>query len=69
MTGYETKTMKRLFEQYQEENSRIDEKDRELTKKLICREIYRRVKRSLDALDKAESKKEAEQIYKQFIEF
>lgn len=69
MTGYETKTMKRLFEQYQEENSRIDEKDKELTKKLICREIYRRVKRSLDALDKAESKKEAEQIYKQFIEF
>ena len=69
MTGYETKTMKRLFEQYQEENSRIDEKDRELTKKLIYREIYRRVKRSLDALDKAESEKEAEQIYKQFIEF
>lgn len=69
MTGYETKTMKRLFEQYQEENSRIDEKDRELTKKLICREIYRRVKRSLDALDQAETKKDAEQIYKQFIEF
>ena len=69
MTGYETKTMKRLFEQYQEENSRIDEKDKELTKKLICKEIYRRVKRSLDALDQAESKKEAEQIYKQFIEF
>ena len=69
MTGYETKTMKRLFEQYQEENSRIDEKDKELTKKLICREIYRRVKRSLDALDKAETKKDAEQIYKQFIEF
>ena len=69
MTGYETKAMKRLFEQYQEENNRIDEKDKELTKKLICREIYRRVKRSLDALDQAESKKEAEQIYKQFIEF
>ena len=69
MTGYETKTLKRLFKQYQEENSRIDLKDKELTKKLICREIYKRVKNSLDALDEAKSEKEAEQIYKQFIEF
>lgn len=69
MTGYETNTMKRLFEQYQHENGRINVKDKELTKKLICREIYRRVKRSLDALDQAETKKDAEQIYKQFIEF
>lgn len=68
MTGYETKTMRKLFEQYAEENTRICKKDAEMTKKLIVREVYSRIKRSFDMLETA-SEEEATQIYKQFIEW
>ena len=40
-----------------------------ITKELIRQELYRRVRRSLKALDEAETKADAEQIYKQFINF
>lgn len=68
MTGYETKTMKRLFEQYAEENNRICKEEAEMTKKLIVREVYSRIKRSFDMLENA-TEEEAAQIYKQFIEW
>ena len=68
-TGYEIETLETLFNQYQQENGRICKKDAAITKELIRKEIYRRVRRSLKALDEAETKADAEQIYKQFINF
>lgn len=68
-TGYEIETLETLFNQYQHENGRICKKDAAITKELIRKEIYRRVRRSLKALDEAETKADAEQIYKQFINF
>ena len=66
-TGYEIETLERLFKAYQHENGRICRKDAALTKELIRQELYRRVRRSLKALDEAETDADAEQIYKQFI--
>ena len=66
-TGYEFNTLERLFKQYQDENGRICRKDAAITKELIRQEPYRRVRRSLKALDEAETEADAEQIYKQFI--
>ena len=68
-TGYEIETLETLFNQYQHENGNKNKKDAAITKELIRKEIYRRVRRSLKALDEAETKADAEQIYKQFINF
>lgn len=66
-TGYEIETLERLFKDYQHENGRICRKDAATTKELIRQELYRRVRRSLKALDEAETEADVEQIYKQFI--
>ena len=63
-----TKSLEQLFKAYQFENDRIDKKDAEITKALIEKEIRRRVNLAFILLDRVNTEKEVEQVYKQFIE-
>lgn len=65
---YMTKSLEQLFKAYQFENDRIDKKDAEITKALIEKEIRRRVNLAFILLDRVNTEKEVEQVYKQFIE-
>ena len=65
---YMTKSLEQLFKAYQFENDRIDKKDAETTKALIEKEIRRRVNLAFILLDRVNTEKEVEQVYKQFIE-
>ncbi len=64
---YRTKTLKQLINCYADETNRINQKDRELSKRLIVNEVYARVKETFDLLDAEPDA--ADQIYKQLIEF
>ena len=68
MNGYRFKSLKTLFTNYADENTRVDKRDACVTKKLIRDELQRRLRSSLQMLDEAESQAEVEQTYKQFIE-
>lgn len=69
MSEYSCRTLEQLFLGYQNENARINQHDAKATKERITLELYRRLKDSLDKLDKAETEQDAQQILKQFIEF
>ncbi len=64
---YQMKSIEQLFAAYAFENDRICRKDAEITQHEIVKELYRRLKVSLNMLETA-SETEAKQIYKQFIE-
>ena len=66
---YRTMTIEQLFKAYQFENDRINKEDAEITKALIVKEVYRRVKSSFTMLDEATTEEQAKKIAKQFVEF
>lgn len=68
MNAYSIKSIKKLFSIYTDENNRINEDDAALTKRLIREELRRRTETAIKLLEQAKTEKEAEQIYKQFIE-
>lgn len=68
MNAYSMKSIKRLFSIYADENNRINEDDAALTKRLIREELRRRTEAAIQLLEQAKTEKDAEQIYKQFIE-
>lgn len=65
--NYKMKSIEQLFAAYAFENSRICREDAEITQHEIAKELYRRLKVSLNMLETA-NEDEAKQIYKQFIE-
>ncbi len=64
---YQMKSIEQLFEAYAFENDRTCHEDAESTQREIVKELYRRLKVSLDMLETA-NEAESKQIYKQFIE-
>jgi len=64
---YQIKSIEQLFVAYAFENDRICRKDAESTQHEIVKELYRRLKVSLDMLETA-NEAEAKKIYQQFIE-
>ena len=62
-------SIEQLFKAYQFENDRINKEDADITKALIVKEVYRRVKSAFNMLDDATTEQQAIQIAKQFIEF
>ena len=69
MSSYNRKTLQQLFCGYAFENDRVCKKDAEVTKRLIVRELYRRLKVSIELLDEVQTEQEAKKIYDQFINF
>lgn len=69
MSNYKVKTIEQLFCGYAFENGRTCKEDADLTKRLIVRELYRRLKVSIEFLDEAQTEQEAKKIYEQFINF
>jgi hypothetical protein len=59
--------MEQLFRGYQFENFRGNKEEAHVTKTLITKELYRRLKYALDALDFAETEEEAIKLYNRFI--
>ena len=59
---YRTKTLKQLFELYEEQNSSINKEIAEKEKELIANEIKERTKEAIKMLDECY---EAEEVYKQ----
>lgn len=60
---YRTKTLKQLFELYEEQNSSINKEIAEKEKKLITNEINERTKEAIKLLDDCYK---AEEVYEQF---
>lgn len=65
--NYRLSSIEKMFRMYQNENDRNNKEDAYLTKSLITKELYRRLKTSLDLLEEAETEEEAYNIYKQFL--
>lgn len=65
--NYRMKSIEQLFAAYAFENVLICRKEAEFTQREIAKELYRRLKVSLDMLETS-TEDEAKQIYKQFIE-
>lgn len=63
---YSCATLERLFRDYQHENSRANREEAETTQANITRELYRRLKNTLDGLDSAETEEDAIKWYRQF---
>lgn len=68
MNTYRMKSIRQLFLQYADENTRINQADAEHTQALIEEELKRRLKATLSFLDQATTETEALKIYKQFLE-
>ena len=66
---YRKMSIEQLFKAYQFENDRINKDDANITKALIVKEVYRRVKSSFNMLDDATTEEQAIKIAKQFNEF
>jgi len=63
------KSLEELFLAYQFENDRINKEDANTTKRLIVDELYRRMKSSIDMLEKAETEEDAKRILFQFCHY
>ena len=66
---YRMKSLEELFLAYQFENDRINKEDANTTKRLIVDELYRRMKSSIDMLEKAETEEDAKRILFQFCHY
>ena len=69
MSNYRTKTIEQLFCGYAFENDRACQKDADTTKRWIVKELYRRLKVSIDLLEEVQTEEEAKKIYNQFLKF
>lgn len=65
--NYRLSSIEKMFRMYQNENDRNNKEDAKITKSLITKELYRRLKTSLELLEEAETEEEARDIYIQFI--
>lgn len=65
-TTYLTKTAAQLVEAYCDEHDRINQEDKEITQRLIKKELTRRFNTMMKLLDQPELADHPEQIYKYF---